>query len=357
MLTSCAPQITTQKLSVDVTPKSQLSEFFSSYRYVKLQTTDNSVLYNPEKLKINDNFISLLAQDRIYLFNNKSGKMIGKIDHKGRGHGEYIEITNYDIYKDKIWILSAPQNSLFQFNKNGKYLKKIELDDFYHTFKFIDDNKVFLCPSCSNNGNYNFVLYDIASQKKLKEFDYFSVNQSTVWSSFNDFIGQDGDNLYVTHLYENTLFLLNEEEFYPLTDYKFNTKYQLSEDELSLKRYELTEYTRNKNIVKNLSLYCRFDNFSLLGFNLNDEEYGATYYLTKLNNDGTQKTVRFNIEVDKSFPYINKISCLYHDELVSLVQPYSIVYLENHYDIDNIFTKQGYTKEDNPVVFFYKIKK
>ena len=47
----------------------------------------------------------------------------------------------------------------------------------------------------------------------------------------------------------------------------------------------------------------------------------------------------------------------YNDEFVSSMNSSSITYIESKYDIDKKFMNSGYSKGDNPIVFFHKIKK
>lgn len=356
LLTSCATQMSTLQTTVETAPKGKLSEFFSGYRYVMLETNEKCVLYNYKKLKVNDKYISVVAQDRIFLFNNKSGKFVSVINHKGRGHGEYIEVTDYDIYNDKIWIYSGAQRALFIYDKSGKYLKKINLNDYYSKIKVIDDKKVFFSPSYSNSSGYNFVLYDIENQKVLKQFDPFDKNQSYIFSSFNDFLSCNGNNIYVSHPFDNTLYKLTEDDYCPIETFDFITKDKLTSEELLLDRELITNLTRQRSVFKYLNLYYKSDHSSLLGYSVSDE-FSDSYYITRLKEDGSQTTVRLLAELDETFPYISDISCIYNDEFVSSMNSSSITYIETNYDIDKKFMNSGYSKEDNPIVFFHKIKK
>lgn len=357
LLSSCATQLSTPEvISVETSPKGKLSEFFSSYRYVILETNENCMLYNYEKLKVNDKYISVVAQDRIFLFDKKSGKFQGVINHKGRGHGEYIQITDYEIYKDKIFIYSGAQHTLFLYDKSGKYLNKVNLNDYYSKIKVVDDKKVFLSPSYSNNSDYNFVLFDIGTQKILNKFDSFDRNQNYIFGSFNDFLTCNGNNIYVSHPFDNTIYMLTEDDYYPVKTFDINTKDKLTSEELKLDREALTDLSRNKSVFKYFNLFYNSDHFFLIGYSVSDE-YGESFYITRMNDDSSQTTTRLLTELDASFPYISEISCIYNDEVVSSMNSSSVTYIESNYNIDKKFMSRGYSKGDNPIVFFHKIKK
>ena len=330
------------------------SDLIEGYRYVRLETNENCRLYDYNKIKVNDSYISFEAQDQLFLFNQK-GEFISKLSRKGRGKGEYIGITDYEVTSNNIYILSWVQQALLKYDMNGRFIDKYDLHEYYASFKIVDNTHVFLCSSRSNSSNINFALYDLNKRSVVYSCDYFDRNEGVMFASFNDFIFSKDSVCYVTHPFDYMVYKLTPNEFSPLYNLSFNTKNQLPTNYEEIPVFDLNEQMRNKDVVKAIQLVYETSNGCYFGYKLHDE-YGDTSYLTRIYNDGTQKTIRLLMsDFDKQFPYLNQPLGLYHDELVSVMSPYGIVYFETHNDIDT-FTSQGYTEEDNPIVFFHKLK-
>ena len=71
-----------------------LEHFFSGYDYVMLETNENALLGNVEKMKVDSSVIAVQDKGRILLFQH-DGKFITKIDKLGRGAGEYLSVEDF----------------------------------------------------------------------------------------------------------------------------------------------------------------------------------------------------------------------------------------------------------------------
>ena len=80
---------TVPTFSVDVQQRDSIEHFFSGYDYVMLETNENTLLGNVERMKVDSSVIAVQDKGRILLFQH-DGKFITKIDKLGRGAGEYL---------------------------------------------------------------------------------------------------------------------------------------------------------------------------------------------------------------------------------------------------------------------------
>lgn len=135
------------KATLDKTEVS-ISEIFSSFEVIPLETSDNSLLVWPDKMLCieNDYVVFDSRQAAVFLYDEK-GKFIRKIGNKGDGPQEYNEIYDilYNEAKGTIEMLS-PFGEIFIYRPDGKFVDRKRLpqklnyqsfavkDNFYATW-------------------------------------------------------------------------------------------------------------------------------------------------------------------------------------------------------------------------------
>ena len=87
-------QVLCRLFSVDVQQRDSIEHFFSGYDYVMLETNENTLLGNVERMKVDSSVIAVQDKGRILLFQH-DGKFITKIDKLGRGAGEYLSVEDF----------------------------------------------------------------------------------------------------------------------------------------------------------------------------------------------------------------------------------------------------------------------
>lgn len=123
---------------------SQLSEFASSVRYVRLETHEACLVTNGIKnIYVEDNKIFVHDYEPyLKVFDAETGKYLYNIGAKGQGPGELPYMYTVDINPHESKILLCWRNSIHSFDFYGNFLEKIELP-------FIDDNERINAPVVS----------------------------------------------------------------------------------------------------------------------------------------------------------------------------------------------------------------
>ena len=107
--------------------------FIDSIRYVKLETTDLSIVSNIRKILMDDERIYILDNlSKIYVF-DKEGKFQYVIDKIGQGPEEYISASNISLNRMHPWIeiLDLYSYKVFFYDvKNGDFIDSYALIDF-----------------------------------------------------------------------------------------------------------------------------------------------------------------------------------------------------------------------------------
>jgi len=138
----------------------KLSEFVESIDVVPLETTEDNLIGEVGRIVFIDNKYYIKSTNgrqnaKIFVFNT-GGNFLFKIDHRGVGPGEYIEMKDFQILQDSL--LMTASNSDYKTNLydlKGNFIKQL---DFRYNIKEIQplcDGKVVLYHSNLRELNMN----------------------------------------------------------------------------------------------------------------------------------------------------------------------------------------------------------
>ena len=102
-----------------------LDSIFENFRYVKLETTEISLIGNYDKILIENDIIFILdksnLQQSIFSFDMK-GKFLFKVNARGRGPGEYLEISDFYVDKELKYIGVLFRSKILKYNFKGEFI-------------------------------------------------------------------------------------------------------------------------------------------------------------------------------------------------------------------------------------------
>lgn len=119
----------------DINPDFLLNEIVESVTYKQLETKD-SLFHAELSLKsINDNgdycFVDTRKNEELSIF-DKEGKLVANFNRIGHGEGEFLTPNSMFYDGDNlIEVLSERNNFLYRYNREGKYLSKINVTGAY----------------------------------------------------------------------------------------------------------------------------------------------------------------------------------------------------------------------------------
>ena len=230
-------------ITVDVHTQAAIEDIVKSLDgYIFLETNDSSILQGIDKLKIEHDTIYIADGDVLHLFGRKDGKWLGKIDRQGRGPGEYADMTDFDIYDSKIYVLSRPDRKIITYDMSGKMLHELQTEDWFEKMKVLDNNRVWLYSSRSNETHYDYVLVNLTTGKSIGRHARFAKNGSYIFSDDFPFCGQQSDSIFVAKYFDNIVYVLRPESYDPAYMIDINLKNAISQKELEETGYkELSE--------------------------------------------------------------------------------------------------------------------
>lgn len=160
-------------LKVDLTEQNvSLNELFSHIEVIPLETQDNCLIVEIEKVMLHQDLFYIFDQRKpaIYVF-TKNGAFIKEIAGKGKGPGEYQAVTDMilDDARQNI-ILLSPFGSLFIYDMEGRFLQQqtLPIKPNYYAISSLQDN-AFAVWSCVETEDAGISVIHTDSMKILHE--------------------------------------------------------------------------------------------------------------------------------------------------------------------------------------------
>ena len=195
------------------------TEVFDSVSYLALETNNECLFGNIQKMKYSNNRYYLLtgySNEKIIVFDKKSGKHELTINKTGKGPGEYIMASDFYVDKEDRYIdvYSRGLRKIISYDKHGVFIREKKFDININSFTKIN-NDYYLDANIPEKGNAllfvpdkesNYeILYDLQDLSiAFGDKNNFSVIGNTVSfarSVFNNIYHINGKNCYVKYNY------------------------------------------------------------------------------------------------------------------------------------------------------------
>ncbi len=344
-------------INIDVKKKNVIIDLFSGFDIIKIKGDYIGKIRKLEFLP-NGNFVfsTSSGKERAHIYNIIKRERIAIIN-KGNAPKEVSDVTDLSIdKKGNIYILDMRKKSLHIISKEGKYLKKEKLDDFYDEAIITENFKVFMKKVPYGLKDYKITITDNDFNIKKK---YLSVPKIAYERDFSQqrSIYKSGDNIMFTQSFSDTIYSINNE--------KIKTKYllnfinkQLPYRDYYNKNYDLMKFVqkmRKSNNVWNISSILENDRYMLISF-----RFGSNKKVFFSFYDKNSKKVRTSNEIDFSKLFLMKNKANFCEDfypiymssksLYFILEPYYL--LENDNNISNISTDY----DQNPIILKLNFK-
>lgn len=347
-------------ISVDINEMSPIDEFVcGESKYICLDSSDNSLIDNIDKVIMSQDTLFVVDKSRktVFAFSANDGGFISKISRAGRGPGEYVALSDCDIWQGLIYILSYADQKLNVYSANGECLKSIKLPNQYSKLKVINGEKVWLYAENSNSDLYNFAQLDMASGEIDVKFDPFAEN-SSFHREASPFCGQSEDCLYVAKYFDSRIYALSDKGYKPI--YLLRMNLQNKVPLADLEKYtpmELSEAYRYKEVLHNITAVMRRGNSLFIAAECFFAELGIRDCMIKY--DLKSKRVHFlriGDELDDHYRLFGcgKIVGYDHNIIISAIDALAVIRMVESDKISDT-RLSGVKETDNPVIVLHNL--
>lgn len=363
LMTSCEQKVNRLDAICKIDLKKEMSspsfyDYFSKIEIIPLETSEESLIKEiTERISHNGKFyIFDKLQKKIFIF-NKDGRFLRKIDKRGNGPGEYSDLSDFkfNTFTGGLDLLS-PMGGILRYDSLGqKFVEKISLPltvPAIHNFVALNKNTyLFFC--LSRDGN-KIVIYDIKQKKILSEmYDLpkFLFFNTVYHHSYSPFYIYDG-KVHFVQAYNGDVFTIENNSLVPKYLWDFGEQnFNVSGLEEKPIEYYL-KYAR--------SVGAKYAN-TFIAYGENSRYYLTEFFFNKKINSFIYNKQNKSCSVFNTFKEGHRCIPASVDE--STVYYFSrasdINIIVNVKELDDVNKKicEGLTDDDNPIIIKYTFKK
>ena len=336
-------------IKLNINPKNKesilLSSFVDSIEFIHLNKAGNEIISNISKVQLFNNNIFILDREgnAIFVF-KKDGSFVKKIQNTGRGPGEYLQLVDFDISSNGIFLLDYP-NNILHYDIDFEYIEKYNLRGLY-TFSFKCYKDLFW--TYNEEGSENELFHFSAINREGDTKDRFIkkdfLGKEYQWHIGSEFNIHDG-NLYFSPLFDNRIYKTNGHEVekaYTIDfgEYSFPNDQNIFKENIFSQSFNYAVkqnfWITNKYLILDF-LYDSERKFMVLDKKNQSIQYGLVdndlfpdyRFLPSWNDRNTLIEVVDAFTINEFFPFLrNEVSCL-----------------------------ESLSEDDNPVLILYHVKK
>jgi hypothetical protein len=223
-------QMITTQIDVKESECYQFIQLSSSYdlEIVQLETNTNCLIGEIDKVIRHDSLIYILdskLSKAVFIF-NCNGKLVRKISVMGKGIGECLYLSDFDIYDDNIYLISGFDRKLLKFNLEGNFIKEYKSDKylgaqlhFLHNYNFFTttSNSLLSVDFWELNPNKKELKYN----KRVFNNDYSFMNHK------NCNISSYSGKTYICNTYQDIIFEIIGTGLYSRYTFNFESPFPI----------------------------------------------------------------------------------------------------------------------------------
>lgn len=344
----------------------KIDDIIDSMSLIILETNDESLLSSIDQIVIGDEYIYVLDAYQlgsVAIF-TKDGKFLKRIS-QGNGPGEINRAMSiaYDKYARQLLVQDI--RALNVYSEQGEFVKDVNFNYLYGELIALKNNYLFFQYDFQNlETNFpSFFLTD----KSFKVTDLFYINYKRYVMGHNFMSSTDDCNQIIFHRpLDNSIYLIK-------SDGSISTKYSFSFSDLEANT-DKYDYCRDNSFDRELDNsqggkyyfsgdFAETDNYIFLRYS--KIRYGDVYlYINKKN-----KEMRCGVNplfTSKLLPNMGMLVGSYNNCFVKYlpleffgginVLPEIIEANKDYLSKEDLDKLKNYKQDDNPLLFFYKLK-
>lgn len=321
---SCSSKVdkSVKTITIEIEDNSNLKDFVTDERIIRLETNDDCLISEIDKICINSEFIFIKDKKskKVFIFNDK-GLFISKIDSHGNGPDEYIELSDIAVNDEFVYVLSKPNKSIYIYTYDGKYKRKINLDDWYHRLN-VTKNYIMLY-SCKSNRQFFDIITIDHNGKTINKSLPFAKDNSFVFD-INPFNEISDEEYLLCFPYERRVVLFSNKHCEYKYKFDFNTKVSFTEEDIEELGYEkIRNQSLHKESLKQIDSITKIgDNGFLMIATLFIEGKGLRKVLCKSDFDNSNSiTYTIGDEINEAYPSFNNPLLIKRNNIYCIINP------------------------------------
>lgn len=358
------------RIVVDITqPEKNLkmSDLFFDIKYVKLETTSESLIqYINRVLDFDGNLLVVDRDNQSLLLFDKDGRFIKKIAGRGKGPGEYSKMYDAAVDKEdrRLFVLDAYAQSVLIYDFDGKCLDSKKFGFWAQELEYIGGDKVALYSGYAIHSDYvkenaqpTFFVFDL-KDGTITPFQYISneIKPDEVASPASALASSGNGRAYCFNDLTHEIDVMNEEGLERTLTLDFG------EEDAERRRAFVKLLEEKNNDFQSLGAQRHVSVFSMVG----TDNYLLVSAVEPRNEDGQARLLiayspesgkciygkkkwnePLDYDIDGSMPFLHISGD--GDKLYGYVMPERLLSSESDSEILKQL-KEGLLEDDNPIL-------
>jgi hypothetical protein len=183
---------------------------YSSVRYIPLETTDESIFYEINKIVVyNDHFFILDEKQATLLVFDGTGRYLRKLNKKGNGPGEYLSLDDFFISDGLLYVFSSDIQKIIIYDTDFNFIKDFSTGTHGTNFDYVNSN-LFLYTNFFAEDCKHFYVIDKSTGTIKGKYKDFLRKQRGVGCSTSGF-AKHRDSLYISFPYDYSIYKVTED--------------------------------------------------------------------------------------------------------------------------------------------------
>ncbi|NPD91630.1 6-bladed beta-propeller [Xylanibacter muris] len=380
---SVAHSVDVAKINIDSALKEKsvrMSSYFKAPKTIILETGPESAIGEVRSMEMFEGKIFVLdtKSQALFVFDG-NGKYLHKIGRRGKGHGEYVDLSDFSIDRKNgiIYLWDEALDMAHKYNiSDGGYVSSIKTERNGYNSYYMQylDGRLFVNRTSLDVSGDNYMLKEIDCETGVQQASLLSAGSyNKGWNvplrlPHSMFYSKNTDSPKYIEMFSDTIVSITPEGIVP--SYVIQSKDFATAEEVARILEKRKEGDRNtdfaelygKKRVFSFSQFVEFGNKICLKFYMGADRYYLLY------DKKTKETVVTNMLVD-DYIYENNfipMDLCYSDEkgVIALLNSEYIHPFVKHIiseglldkNIDQYERLMNLTEESNPVLFYHELK-
>lgn len=189
--------VQTITLDLHVDQQLLLSEIADSIEVISLEQTDESDIAHVNRIIPYKDyyyiFQTIMFSNGSVLVFDKDGRFVRRIDKKGGGPGEYVDLHDMaiDSYRNELVLMTQPKG-VFRYTLEGEYIDKVDAT-FANNLIVDEEGNYYMTPFCRDNTPCKLLMVndkDSIPYGKVEKKHFVRVNQYFISNELEDYKGK-----------------------------------------------------------------------------------------------------------------------------------------------------------------------
>ncbi|QEC52465.1 6-bladed beta-propeller protein [Anseongella ginsenosidimutans] len=206
------------KVSIDIDTLVErhisLSSVMKDSKLIKLETSDECMLGRVQSVQIFDEKLFIGDAEGTVLAFDMDGQFLFKLGNKGKGPGEYINVTSWyiDGIKNQVVLLDNAQHKLLFFSGDGEFVSEENFSSVYSSDAVPAGKSQVIFYNDFNHANrdtpFALMVYDLESKEMVATAFPIEWVEPGSYLSESPF-AKDGNNIYFKQCHSYQVFRIN----------------------------------------------------------------------------------------------------------------------------------------------------